>query len=90
MPDCRNLRSIRRDPTTMEQVRRLLSDITAAKDKGEIRLSAGRNAQNETMEKLQEILTAQSEQQQEILEEMSKNIREMAKASGKGKFGLFR
>ena len=80
----------KRSYRTMEQVRRLLSDITAAKDKGEIRLSAGRNAQNETMEKLQEILTAQSEQQQEILEEMSKNIREMAKASGKGKFGLFR
>ena len=80
----------KRSYRTMEQVRRLLSDITAAKEKGEIRLSAGRNAQNETMEKLQEILTAQSEQQQEILEEMSKNIREMAKASGKGKFGLFR
>ena len=80
----------KRSYRTMEQVRRLLSDITAAKDRGEIRLSAGRNAQNEAMEKLQEILTAQSEQQQEILEEMSKNIREMAKASGKGKFGLFR
>lgn len=75
---------------TMEQVRRLLADISAAKDGGEIRLSAGRNAQNETIEKLQELLAAQSEQQQELLEEMSKNIRDIAKASGKGKFGLFR
>ena len=75
---------------TMDQVRRLLMDITAAREGGEIRLSAGRNTQKETLDKIREILEAQSEQQKEFLEEMSRNIKDLTKASGKGKFGLFR
>ena len=75
---------------TMDQVRRLLTDITAAREGGEIRLSAGRNTQNEALAKIRDILSEQSEQQQQFLEEMSRNIKDLTKASGKGKFGLFR
>ena len=58
----------------MEQVRRLLADVSAAGNNGEVRLSAGRTAQNESLEQLKEILSAQAEQQ-EVTEEMSRNIR---------------
>ena len=71
-------------------MRRLLTDITAAREGGEIRLSAGRNTQNEALAKIRDILSEQSEQQQQFLEEMSRNIKDLTKASGKGKFGLFR
>ena len=37
-----------------------------------------------------EILAAQAEQQQELMEDMAKNMRELSKAAQKGKFGLFR
>ena len=57
---------------------------------GEIRLSAGKTAQTESLEQLKEILEAQGEQQQELLEEMSGNIRELSRNAQKGKFGLFR
>lgn len=75
---------------TMEQVRRLLADVSAAGNNGEVRLSAGRTAQNESLEQLKEILSAQAEQQQEFMEEMSRNIRELSKTAQKGKFGIFR
>ena len=65
----------KRSYRTMEQVRRLLADISVAKNNGEIRLSAGKTAQTESLEQLKEILEAQGEQQQELLEEMSGNIR---------------
>ena len=35
-------------------------------------------------------MQTQSEMQQELLEEISKNIRELSKGVQKGKFGLFR
>lgn len=80
----------KRSYRTMEQVRRLLADISVAKNNGEIRLSAGKTAQTEALEQLKEILEAQGEQQQELLEEMSGNIRELSRNAQKGKFGLFR
>ena len=80
----------KRSYRTMEQVRRLLADISVAKNNGEIRLSAGKTAQTESLEQLKEILEAQGEQQQELLEEMSGNIRELSRNAQKGKFGLFR
>ena len=75
---------------TMEQVRRLLADVSAAGNNGEVRLSTGRTAQNESLEQLKEILSAQAEQQQEFMEDMSRNIRELSKTAQKGKFGIFR
>ena len=75
---------------TMEQVRRLLSDISAAGSSDKVQLTAGRNSQRDTLEKLQETMQTQSEMQQELLEEISRNIRELSKGVQKGKFGLFR
>ena len=49
-----------------------------------------KTAQTESLEQLKEILEAQGEQQQELLEEMSGNIRELSRNAQKGKFGLFR
>lgn len=74
----------------MEQVRRLLSDVSVAKNNGEIRLSAGRAAQNDAMDQIRELLETQAEQQQELMEEMTRNIREISKTAQKGKFGIFR
>ena len=45
---------------------------------------------DECQMKLQETMQTQSEMQQELLEEISKNIRELSKGVQKGKFGLFR
>lgn len=74
----------------MEQVRRLLSDVSVVKNNGEIRLSAGRAAQNDAMDQIRELLETQAEQQQELMEEMTRNIREISKTAQKGKFGIFR
>lgn len=64
---------------TMDQVRRLLSDVTVAKDNKDIYLMGGhltsmaaQNANKETLERVQDILEAQGERQQELLEEMTK------------------
>lgn len=82
---------------TMDQVRRLLSDITVAKDNKDIYLMGGhltsmaaQNANKETLESVQDMLEAQGERQQELLEEMTKNIRELSRAAQKGKFSLFK
>ncbi len=78
---------------SMEQVRVLLSDITVASDNMGVRLSGGKNldsAQNETLKQLKDILEAQSERQQELMEDMSRNIRDMSKNAQKGKFSLFK
>ena len=82
---------------TMEQVRLLLSDITVAKENDDIYLLGGRltseaarNANRETLQKLQQILEEQGSRQEELLEEMAKNIRDLSKAASKGKFGLFK
>ena len=40
--------------------------------------------------RLQETIQEQGDQQQELLEEISRNIRELSKGVQKGKFGLFR
>ena len=75
---------------TMEQVRRLLTDISATGSGNNVQLTAGQMSQRETLERLQETLQVQGEQQQELLEEISKNIRDLSKGVQKGKFGLFR
>lgn len=80
----------RRSFRTMEQVRRLLADISAEREKGEVRISAGKSVQNETLLQLKEILSAQAEQQQAFLEEMSRSLRELSKNPQKSKFGIFK
>ena len=64
--------------------------FSAAGSSDRVQLTAGRNLQKESLEKLQETMQTQSEMQQELLEEISKNIRELSKGVQKGKFGLFR
>ncbi|MDO4519523.1 MAG: MotA/TolQ/ExbB proton channel family protein [Eubacteriales bacterium] len=77
----------------MEQLRALLADITVVKDNGEINLMGGRlekvNAQNNVIAQLCSTLEDQNERQEAVMAEMSKNIKEIAKASQK-KFGLFK
>ena len=80
---------------TMEQVRLLLSDITVAKENDDIYLLGGRltseaarNANRETLQKLQQILEEQGSRQEELLEEMAKNIRDLSKAASKGKIAI--
>lgn len=77
----------------MEQVRKLLADITVAKDNKEIFLKGGAAADaasKEALEKLQEAVESQGEGQKVLLEDMAKNIRDISKAAQKGKFSLFR
>lgn len=75
---------------TMEQVRRLLADISAVGSGDGVQLTKGQQNQQDMLEKLQTTIQLQGEQQQELLEEISKNIKELSKGAQKGKFGLFR
>jgi predicted NBD/HSP70 family sugar kinase len=78
---------------TMEQVRRLLSDVTVAKNNKEIYLMGGGLAHasdRETLRQLQNTLREQSERQEALLEEINSNIRELSRAAQKGKFSLFK
>lgn len=76
---------------TMEQVRRLLSDVSlSGKD---LQLHSGRVdelGQKASVDKIQRLLEEQGETQKELLEDISKNIRELSKAAQKGKFSLFK
>jgi hypothetical protein len=79
---------------TMEQVRALLSEISVAKDTQDVYLTGGGASGNaigkKELEKLQSMLESQNERQQELLEDMAKNIRELSKSAQKGKFSLFK
>lgn len=75
---------------TMEQVRRLLSDIAVVGNGRDVYLTGGQNAGKENLKELQAILEAQGERQEALLTEISKNIRELSKAAQKGKFSLFK
>ena len=72
---------------TMEQVKRLLSEVTAANTRDVSLIASGRN---DSMEKLTDLIAEQDERQQALLEEINKNMKELSKAAQKGKFGLFR
>lgn len=76
---------------TMEQVRRLLTDVSlSGKD---LQLQNGRVdsiSQKASVDKIQRLLEEQGEAQRELLEDISKNIRELSKAAQKGKFSLFK
>lgn len=76
---------------TMEQVRRLLADVSlSGKD---LQLQSGRVdsiSQKASVDKIQKLLEEQGEAQKELLEDISRNIRELSKAAQKGKFSLFK
>lgn len=75
---------------TMDQVRRLLADISAAGSSKNVTLTAGQMTQKQSFDKLEEILEQQGDQQQALLEELNRNLRELTKGAQKGKFGIFR
>lgn len=75
---------------TMEQVRRLLSDISVSGNGADVQLTGGMNLQKDYMDDLVQTVKIQGEHQEELLEEISKNIRDLSKGVQKGKFGLFR
>lgn len=82
---------------TMEEVRRLLTDISVTKENGNISLTGGqqnlnasRRADRQSMDRLYALMKEQGEKQEALLEEMNRNLRELSKTPQKGKFGLFR
>ena len=75
---------------TMDQVRRLLADISAAGSSKNVTLTAGQMTQKQSFDKLEELLKQQGDQQQALLEELNRNLRELTKGAQKGKFGIFR
>lgn len=75
---------------TMDQVRRLLADISAAGSSKNVTLTAGQMIQKQSFDKLEELLEQQGDQQQALLEELNRNLRELTKGAQKGKFGIFR
>lgn len=82
---------------TMEEVRRLLTDISVTKENGNISLAGGqqnlnasRMADRQSMDRLYALMKEQGEKQEALLEEMNRNLRELSKTPQKGKFGLFR
>lgn len=75
---------------TMDQVRRLLADISAVGSSKNVALTAGQMTQKQSFDKLEELLEQQGDQQQALLEELNRNLRELTKGAQKGKFGIFR
>ncbi len=82
---------------TMEEVRRLLTDISVTKENGNISLTGGqqnlnasRMADRQSMDRLYALMKEQGKKQEALLEEMNRNLRELSKTPQKGKFGLFR
>lgn len=82
---------------TLEEVRRLLTDISVTKENGNISLTGGqqnlnasRMADRQSMDRLYALMKEQGEKQEALLEEMNRNLRELSKTPQKGKFGLFR
>ena len=75
---------------TMEQVRRLLSEIRVNGTQRDVSLTGSPEGEAETLEALRQTLEQQGERQEELLTEIAKNMRELSKTAQKGKFGLFR
>lgn len=82
---------------TMEDVRRLLTDISVTKENGNISLTGGqqnlnasRMADRQSVDRLYALMKEQGEKQEALLEEINRNLGELSKTPHKGKFGLFR
>ncbi|MBQ1311536.1 MAG: MotA/TolQ/ExbB proton channel family protein [Blautia sp.] len=77
---------------TMEQVNRLLTDISAV-GTGNAAITNGRNVtmkQQENMSRMLQLMEAQNSNTQSLLEELQRDMRELQKTSQKGgKFTLF-
>ena len=74
---------------TMEKVRILLSDISAAKVSQDVVL-VGNSNRNDTMARMERLLTEYTQNQQQLTEEMNKTLHELSKNMPKAKTGLFK
>lgn len=75
---------------TMEQVRRLLTDISVSGAGNDVQLTSGQLSRQESLDQIRDLVEAQGDQQAALLEDISRNIRELSKGAQKGKFGIFR
>lgn len=74
---------------TMDEVRRLLSDVSVQKDSDNIYLTSGKADQQESMDEVRRLIEEQGQRQESFLEEMNRNMKNISK-NQKGKFSLFR
>ena len=77
----------------MQQVQRLLTDITAAGNTRNVQLTSGRSetlAQQESLRRIQRLLEEQSNEQVQLLQEIAQSTNDLSKAAQKGRFGLFK
>ncbi len=75
---------------TMDQVRRLLGDITATTNPKDVYLKGGRSdtiAQQRSFDALRRTIDEQGETEKQYLEEIAKTLRELNKNSQRGKIG---
>ncbi len=82
----------KRSYRTMEQVQRLLNDISAVGTK-DAYLTGGREdslAQQRALDSIQRLIEEQYEGQQAVLKDISKNLREANRNAQKGKFGFLK
>lgn len=82
---------------TLEEVQRLFADIAVVRDNHEVYLTPGqlnqsssRNSERNSLEQIRKLLEAQGERQEELMEEITRGLRELSKTSQKGKFGFFK
>ena len=86
--------------STLDEVRRLLSEIKTAKNNRDIHLvagqpwgyggSAGVQELKDKLTSLEDLLDGQGARQEALLDEIERSIREMTKVAQKGRFGLFK
>ena len=84
---------------TLDEVRRLLSEIKTAKNNRDIHLVAGQpwgygsgagtQELKEKLDSLEDLLDGQGARQEALLDEIERSIREMTKVVQKGRFGFF-
>lgn len=86
--------------STLDEVRRLLSEIKTAKNNRDIHFvagqpwgyggSAGVQELKDKLTSLEDLLDGQGARQEALLDEIERSIREMTKVAQKGRFGLFK
>ena len=74
---------------TMEKVRILLSDISAAKTTSDVVL-VGNSSRSDSIAHLERTLTEQNQNEQQLLEEMNQTLKDVSKNMQKGRLGLFK
>ena len=78
----------------MEQVRRLLADVSVAEREQQYLSDAAEEqlrlvpCRTENHGRMRRLLEEQGERQEALLEEMNKTMKELSKGSQKGKFGI--